>query len=118
MKIFTPEAQNINKVDKFQNYFFAKDMHHALKLLVEPEPEEVPPEPTEEDSRGVDLDTRLAMLMQKGKSNMPPFLVGSESSADEAPAPEPEKPAPPPVPVNTGPLSRTPSPFASRLFFN
>ena len=55
---------------------------------------------------------------------MPPFLVCSESSADEggtgpqggdaAAAPEPDQPPPQPPPARSGPLSRTPSPFASR----
>ena len=56
---------------------------------------------------------------------MPPFLVCSESSADEggtgpqggdaAAAPEPDQPPPQPPPARSGPLSRTPSPFASRF---
>ena len=63
----------------------------------------------DEDSRNLDLDTRLKMLMKNKDANMPAFLIPSDSS-DEDPA----QPSAPPVPVeDTRPLSRAPSPFLS-----
>jgi len=72
-----------------------------------------------EGERSIDLDTRLQMLMKGKASNMPAFLMGSESSSEnEQPPPPPpmpptSAPAPPAVP-EIRPLSRTPSPFISR----
>ena len=37
-----------------------------------------------EGSRKLDLDTRLQMLMKDKSANMPAFLIGSDSSEDEA----------------------------------
>merc|ERR550539_924246 len=106
--------------------------HQAPSTLEEPTPPELGSLLTRlggagtdsetEGSRKLDLDTRLQMLMKDKSANMPAFLIGSDSSEDEAVAPAPPPPivAPPPPPpalpsaVTTTPslpLSRDPSPL-------
>ena len=64
----------------------------------------------DEDSRNLDLDTRLKMLMKNKDANMPAFLIPTDSSDEE-----PGQPGQPPAPAveDTRPLSRAPSPFLS-----
>ena len=66
---------------------------------------------SEADNRKIDLDTRLQLLMKDKSANMPAFLIGSDSSEEDAPAPPPPPPKPHPGPLP--PLSRDPSPFLS-----
>ena len=61
----------------------------------------------DEDSTNLDLDTRLKMMMKNKDTNMPAFLIPSDSSEEDQP------PAPPAPVEDTRPLSRAPSPFLS-----